>query len=65
MIVDTVPRLNPGYVHKKLTDGGDLLLGCIYSQEAYDKTHLERSISMPDFRSRLENLPQNTEIAFY
>ena len=65
MIVDTVPRLNPEYVHRKLAEGSDLLLVCVYSQEAYDKTHLEGAISMPDFRSRLDNLSKSTEIAFY
>jgi hypothetical protein len=66
MHVDTVPRLSPQYVRKKLLAGDDdLLLVCIYSQEKYDSSHLEGAISMPDFRSRLDSLPKSTEIAFY
>ena len=65
MNVETVPRLSPQYVREKLKAGDDLLLVCIYSQEQFDKTHLEGAISMPDFRSRLDYLPKNTEIAFY
>ena len=52
-------------VRRKLQEGAPILLVNAYPDSAYRRSHLEGSISMGDFVSRLPTLPKDAEIVFY
>ena len=59
-------RVSVQEVRKKLTSGAKkTVLVCIYDQDDWDESHLEGSISMPEFEKRAPRLAKDTEVVFY
>jgi len=58
-------RVSVAEVRRKLQEGAPTLLVCAYPDRAYLRSHLEGSISMGDFLSRLPTLSKDAEIVFY
>lgn len=60
-----VKRISPKEARRRLSDDSSFMLVCAYPQEAYDKSHLEGSISIDEFKSRMASLPTSAPFAFY
>ena len=60
-----VVRISVRETREKLISGAPTLLVCIYPQAAWDRSHLEGSISMAELVSRLPGLSREQEIVFY
>ena len=59
-------RVSVQDVRKKLTSGArKTVLVCIYDQDDWDESHLDGSISMPEFEKRARKLAKDTEVIFY
>jgi hypothetical protein len=58
-------RVSVAEVRRKLQEGAPTLLVCAYPDTAYKRSHLEGSISLGDFLSRLPTLSKDAEIVFY
>ena len=60
-----VSRITPEETYQKLR-AGDAVLVCAYdSQEQFRSLHLERAISLPEFKAKLPSLSKGQEIVFY
>ncbi|MBI2923359.1 MAG: hypothetical protein HYY18_20065 [Planctomycetes bacterium] len=59
-------RVSVQEVRKRLISGAKkTVLVCIYDQDDWDESHLDGSISMPEFEKRAPRIEKDTEVVFY
>lgn len=58
-------RISPEEVRRQVTSGSALLVCAYEDEEKCKKLHLEGSISLTEFKSKLSALAKDQEIIFY
>jgi hypothetical protein len=58
-------RATPKEVYEQLKSGKILLVCAYEDHEKFKQMHLERAISLNEFKSKLPSLPKDQAIVFY